>query len=98
MTKSNAHMNRDDVEAAYTTDGGVKLCRHLGAHLAWCGATQLAQLAIAVVAQGNDMDDFSHFTPEEHEFLAAAQRVLRACSSENSGRSESLPSMKESKQ
>ena len=73
-------MNISDIEAAYDIDGCIKFSKNFGKTLAWCGSNQLLALAHAVIAQAEDLPDFSRFTRQEHQFLAMARSVVVAYS------------------
>ncbi len=73
-------MKISEIEAAYDTDGGVKISQSFGKVLAWCGSDQLLALAHAVIAQADALPDFGQFTPQEHQFLATAREVVKVYS------------------
>lgn len=73
-------MKISEIEAAYDTDGGLKISQSFGKILAWCGSDQLLALAHAVIAQADALPDLGQFTPQEVEFLEAARNVLKAYS------------------
>lgn len=77
----NGQMVFTETERDFYEDGtGVIAARNFGAILAWCGSDQLLALAHAVIAQTDALPDFGQFTPQEHQFLATAQEVVKAYS------------------